>query len=279
MFLRYYSKTAERERNFTTGLTFTEFIILFGQQKLISEKKETRKMRRNLAIALAFTVVLYTLPLPAAAAEEPIYHFFNIGSHPVDPNRQIDLATECRVELTEPSPTVRLSFVKNGEVGETRPGNIRSGYVIVVDRVTGFAKWVSLCGNDVVEPKNWIPVGRKECGGQPAPTATPSVCDPSCGPEPTPTPVPAVAASAPVPAPASGTPTPTPTSTPAPDEGKGKTKGNGWKTVGNVLLGVGVGALVCALVGKCDFFHGGNPIGNGSPSPDPPNGPTGNPHN
>ena len=123
-------------------------------------------MKRNLAIVLAIAMVFYTLPV--RAAEEPVYHFFNIGSHPVDPNRQIDPVTECRVELTEPSPTVRLSFVKNGEVGETRPGSIRSGYVIVVDKATGFAKWVSLCGNDVVEPKNWIPVGRKVCGDQPA---------------------------------------------------------------------------------------------------------------
>lgn len=234
-------------------------------------------MRRNLAIAVAFTVVLYTLPLPAVAAEEPVYHFFNIGSHPVDPNRQIDWATECRVELTEPSPTVRLSFVKNGELGETRPGNIKPGYVVVVDKATGFAKWVSLCGNDVVEPKDWIPVGRKDCGGQPTRPLASSVCDPSCGPEPTPTPAPAVATSPPASAPPAVVPTPTPT----PTEDNGKTKGNGWKTAGNILLGVGVGALACALIGKCDFFHGGNPIGNptGSPSDKPPNGPSGGPHN
>jgi hypothetical protein len=231
-------------------------------------------MKRNLAIALAIAMVFYTFPV--RAAEEPIYHFFNIGARPVDPNRQIDWATECRVELTEPSPTVRLSFLKNGEVGETRPGNIRSGYVVVVDKVTGFAKWVSLCGNDVTEPKNWIPIGRKECGSEPAPTATPSATAPSPAVESAPAAVVEVPA-APVVAPPASTPIPTPA--PASDEGKGKK--NGWKTVGNILLGVGIGAAVCALVGKCDFFRGGSPIGNGNggPAPDPPNGPTGNPPN
>ena len=261
-----------------TGLTFVGFIILFGQQKLIFEKKETRKMKRNLAIVLAIAMVFYMLPV--RAAEEPVYHFFNIGSHPVDPNRQIDPVTECRVELTEPSPTVRLSFVKNGEVGETRPGNIRSGYVIVVDKVTGFAKWVSLCGNDVVEPKNWIPVGRKVCGDQPVQPATSSVCDPSCGPEPTPTPAPveAAAVSTPVPAAVTPTPTATPASTSVSAQGKGKEKGNGWKVAGNILLGAAAGVLVCALTGKCDFRSGGSSSG-GSPSPKPPNGPSSGPSN
>lgn len=244
-------------------------------------------MRKGLAILLAISAVLYGSPL---LAEEPVRHYFNIGVHPVDPDRQISWETECKVELTEPSPTVRLSFSKNGSLGESRPGNIRAGYGVVVDKQTGFAKWVSLCGNDIVEPKNWVPVGRKTCGTQPVAASTTSSCDPSCGPaaspasekpELPPSAMPKASAETEVDAKApAAQPAPTPTPAPRVEEKKGD--GTFWKVMGGAVLGAGITLGICALTKHCDFsrHHGdGQNGGGGGPSPDPPNGPGGNPPN
>jgi hypothetical protein len=39
---------------------------------------------------------------------------------------------------------------------------------IVVDRVTGAAKWILACGNPLLSPANWVPSGPKICGPEPA---------------------------------------------------------------------------------------------------------------
>lgn len=229
-------------------------------------------MRKVLAFTLALTFALSGFPL---RADEPVRHYFNIGVHPVDSSRQIDWETECRVELTEPSPPVKLSFLKNGALGETHLGNIRAGYSVVTDKPTGFAKWVNLCGNDIMEPKNWIPVGRKECRDVQVPTAIPPLTSAAVPPAGYIQDVPKVevaiaVVTSPVP-----TPIPTPTimsSSEDKKDKKSKKKGSGvWKVVGGVVIGAAVALGVCALTKHCDFGRKSSSPSGGGPSPDPPN--------
>jgi hypothetical protein len=76
------------------------------------------------------------------------------------------------------------------------------------------------------------------------------------------------------PAPAVSAPAAVPVSVP-PSEPQVKKKGNAWKVIGGVVLGVGIGIAVCVLSKRCGFGQNGGepPADGGGPIGDPPNGP------
>jgi len=81
-----------------------------------------------------------------------------LGTDPVDASRQPNWDTECVVKV--PATPVTMMTGSGRQVrcllSELTP--------VVVDRMTGAARWVLACGNPIIEPANWVPQGTRICG-------------------------------------------------------------------------------------------------------------------
>jgi hypothetical protein len=116
------------------------------------------------------------LALPVVAAEEKKeskikkvfaeaeLHFFKLGVRPIDPSGNVNWDKECVVTLNAHSPKIRLQYKKaDGSIGVSGWGNVRAGTEVIIDEQTGYALRLRICGNGVVEPTNWVPVGEDLC--------------------------------------------------------------------------------------------------------------------
>lgn len=85
-----------------------------------------------------------------------------IGYDPVNPDRQPDWNSECLVKST-----IEKRIKMNTRSGRVIECNLGKLVPVVIDKTTGIAKWILGCGNDILEPNNWIPEGSKICVSQP----------------------------------------------------------------------------------------------------------------
>jgi len=151
--------------------------------------------------ALSFGLIILILagvvswPISVNAATAKPKHYLDIGVNPVNPNKPIPWQNGyCVVIIATDSPMVE---VESG-TGTPGLGYLRAGQEVVVDE-NGTAVWIKRCGNGIIQPIGWKPVGRKVCGPPettpppspkqeilppPAPPASP---EPEPNPEPKPT--------------------------------------------------------------------------------------------
>lgn len=103
------------------------------------------------------------------------YNFFTLGVQPIDLSGRVDWDKECVVVLQDVSPRIRIQYKRKDSdlVRVTNWGNLRSGVEVVVDAYTGHALRVRVCGNGIVEPKDWVPTGAEECREEESPTMKP----------------------------------------------------------------------------------------------------------
>jgi len=111
-----------------------------------------------------------TKPTSAATTAKPALGWCRLGTDPVDATRQPDWAAECVVKVSAATPVV-MTTGSGRQVRCILPPLTP----VVVDRVTGAARWVLACGNPILSPANWVPQGTRICGPeQPAQPAAPS---------------------------------------------------------------------------------------------------------
>jgi hypothetical protein len=223
------------------------------------------------------------LALPAVAAEdkatkkkdsaEPELHFFKLGVRPIDPSGEVNWEKECVVVLSAHSPKIRLQYKKaDGSVGVSGWGNVKKDVEVIVDGKTGYALRLRICGNGIVEPKDWMPVGEEFCkedppAPEPVTAAVPEQSQAVQLPTPALTPVPQPASASEPEKPLDlNLPTPTPTPPPVKTGMEDNKKGKKSKTWLYVLGGALAGGLAFALLSGGDSKSSG-----GGPAKDPRN--------
>lgn len=104
------------------------------------------------------------LMLLAAGAFNPVMaagRYFTFGTNPVDPTRQETLKPgQCILALAADSPfpvTVKARYGDSGEF-QTDTAYVQAGEEIVISS-RGVALYISRCGNDIMEPNDWMPEG------------------------------------------------------------------------------------------------------------------------
>lgn len=79
-----------------------------------------------------------------------------LNINPQNPRREVDWSTERLVVLGEESPIVELA---SNDPGYSSKTPLPAGTLVAVDVKTGEAKWVYICGNDILT-RGFIPRGR-----------------------------------------------------------------------------------------------------------------------
>ena len=121
-------------------------------------------IRQVLAVFLSVFLASPVWAADKKAEVDSDYHFFKLGVRPIDPSGDVDWDKECVVTLTDHSPKVKLQYKKaDGSIGTSNFGNVRKGVEVIVDGKTGYALRLRICGNGVVEPNNWEPIGEEYC--------------------------------------------------------------------------------------------------------------------
>jgi len=189
-----------------------------------------------------------------AQAQKQALSWCRLGADPVDVSRKPHWDSECIVKISVSTPVVMTT-------GSGRRVHclLPPFTPIVVDRVTGAAKWVLACGNPLLEPANWVPSGTRICGPEPlqaiAPAPAPALSQTQSAP---PAEVRvtgeirhvhegAVRLVHEVPA-ITPPPAPEPTPAPIPQPRKGWWARN-WKIIVPVAIGAGAGAAVALTRG------------------------------
>lgn len=103
-------------------------------------------------LVAALVVVIATISSAVLADE-----YYEIGSNPAAPDRVINPDTEAIVKISEDSPVLSMTCA-GGKVASGK--KIHQGQMIVVDKATHVAKWVAVCGNEITDPKDWVPKGQ-----------------------------------------------------------------------------------------------------------------------
>ncbi|MFA6533424.1 MAG: hypothetical protein WCT22_05560 [Patescibacteria group bacterium] len=103
-----------------------------------------------LIVALAATLT----SAPALGAETKYFH---LNTNPENPTRQPDWRTEEGVVLSKDSPVITIG----GGGGKESTGKLPAGALVIIDRSSGEALWVAICGNTHRLPKGWKPEGKK----------------------------------------------------------------------------------------------------------------------
>lgn len=107
-----------------------------------------------------------------AQAQKPALSWCRLGTDPVDATRQPDWGSECVIKV--PATPVVMTTGSGRQVRCILPPLTP----VVVDRVTGAARWILACGNPILSPANWVPQGTRICGpeqpAQPAVAPTPA---------------------------------------------------------------------------------------------------------
>lgn len=101
--------------------------------------------------------IIATVAVAVAHAEPAVA----AGNHcrllvnPVDRNRPIDWSAELVVVIDD-EQVVTMRVAGGGQDSCT----LSRGVAVVVDRDTRVARWVLICGNDILSPADWRPRGR-----------------------------------------------------------------------------------------------------------------------
>lgn len=91
-------------------------------------------------------------------------NFCRLGEDPADPDRRVDWTRECIIKPAAPQ-LVKMSTGSGKPVGCILPRLTP----VVVEKTTGVARWILGCGNQILQPNNWVPQGTRECAPEPAP--------------------------------------------------------------------------------------------------------------
>jgi hypothetical protein len=189
---------------------------------------------------------------PAKPAVKPALGWCRLGTDPVDAARKPDLGSECIVKVSAATPVVMTTGL-----GKKVNCLLPPFTPVVVDRVSGVARWVLACGNPILSPANWVPQGTRICGPETAQPATQTAAPPA--PAVTPTPPAEVKVTGEIrhvhegevrlvhemPQPA---PEPTPAPAPTPQPRKGWWARN-WKWIVPVAVAAGAGTAVALTRG------------------------------
>ena len=112
-------------------------------------------LRRSVATMLMLLVAGAFNPAMATGK------YFTFGTNPVDPTRQETLKPgQCILALAADSPfpvTVKARYGDSGEF-QTDTAYVQAAEEIVISS-SGVALYISRCGNDILEPNDWIPAG------------------------------------------------------------------------------------------------------------------------
>ncbi|MFA6585962.1 MAG: hypothetical protein WCS86_02255 [Candidatus Paceibacterota bacterium] len=100
--------------------------------------------------SLLFLMVVVLLGTTTCSAQ------FLLNRNPQDPSKVPDWENEIGIVLSHDSPTITIK----GEGGREYTNHLVAGVLVICDRETHIAKWVAVCGNDVVTA-NWRPEGKE----------------------------------------------------------------------------------------------------------------------
>lgn len=122
---------------------------------------------------IALVVFLVCAVTSVAHAEEGCS---KLGVNPVNAHRMMDPKTERAVRVTVKKKVMLTQ-------GGSRPPamvTICKDEMVIVDAGTGVAKWMVVCGNEVIWPTDWKPENdSRKAESDPAPTSTPTSGDDS----------------------------------------------------------------------------------------------------
>ena len=81
---------------------------------------------------------------------------FVLNTNPQNPTRTPNPDNEMGIVLSKNSPKITIM----GGNRKQSTNFLLTGMLVIIDKETGYAKWIAICGNEVVAPKNWKPEGK-----------------------------------------------------------------------------------------------------------------------
>ena len=96
-------------------------------------------------LAIFLCIYLFSMPIMAQ---------FKLNTNPQNPSRMPDWKTEVGIVLSHNSPTITIGGANNSQSTNFLP----VGVLVIVDQKTLIAKWVAICGNEVLT--SWKPRGK-----------------------------------------------------------------------------------------------------------------------